>query len=333
MVLNPTSYVICNNKPTLVKNINYDDIISTFPVKEINKYSGEAYLLATPYGCLIRKEGMLYKDQYSYDDSFQKGIPTRDSYLLVERYKESKEISSKFNVKPYLVDGIYNVSTVHDELSSTINVPRSFLIKALKTGVPEAEVYNNRLSSYIKDQGFDDQSEFVRSLITANSSRFPRSLAITKSFIDLAYLCLNSNYYLEDLKVILKVGDFNEYTPYLNLLDIKYEINKDKHIICNSSVLYNMFRSEFNSFTFLLTLPQTLKIYFLGLLLNRPAIVASSSSLCTLSYFFNTQGILVDISCGVLEFKDKYILIDEGFLIPIYSLTKTSVKDLIEIKY
>lgn len=216
-----------------------------------------------------------------------------------------KEVKS-FVDKLYL--NKYNYSTSFTDIVDKYKLPRHYLLKALTTGCPddeypEARKWNSDLQK-ILDKEQLTLDEFKEKILRDYSNE-PNKKFVNVSYklLDLIYLCINGDYeLLSHTSLKLKIKDKSVFENIVSLLldlNIHKSIYNDIYnnqeysvILVNSSLIYNLFKSEFDNFSFLLNISKMFSHYLYKKLIVTNSFVLqnelSSNYIQEFLYRFNT---------------------------------------------
>lgn len=257
MILDVNKMVFSNGSFVPVTKLNYDDHFLV-PFKEgiytfKNKYDFKtAIKVVTTIGDLYFNPN----DRVLTSAGVCKAMDIKTSHYILSKIlsDSSTYYLPTMNVGKYLLNGSYDVSSISPFLSKEIGVSNTFLAKALRTGVPDAEVYNERLSTYVLTQGFETVEDFKNHLLSTLVRKVPKLLSLV-IVLPLLYVYLTNAYRLHNGVQILKSNpklDLDSIRNSLTTMSVPF--TETGFIFnCNSSLLENLFKDSFDSFSFLLT--------------------------------------------------------------------------------
>ena len=92
-----------------------------------------------------------------------------------------------FNLEPYLYVGSYDISIVSKKLCADIGVTKSFLMQSLRVGVPDNDVFNYKLETYLQLNGYTNIAEFKEDLFKTNCKVIKKRFNVNKEFLNLIF--------------------------------------------------------------------------------------------------------------------------------------------------
>lgn len=335
----PESLNRVNGEYQLALRNNYDDYIespfevSGYTIATIDKInsswrvqtdlSSELYLPNTP---------LMSKKYLDFSEDLYEVLPVEElsenDYLFYSKKSRNPYISGTplLNVSKYLYDGTYDLSTIATKLATDIGVSRSFLMQALRTGVPDNQVFNDKLDRYLAVNGFEDVSEFKEQLFAENCRPFKRKLPINIYFINIIFLYLSNSFTLEDNSVALNLEGFDDIfkeqvITFLtkNLIPF-HETNAIIH--CYSYFLINIFKDNFDNLSLLSYFPCNFDSYFLNFFKTQSFVTGNEIVLLRLQEYFYSLGVLSSIEdfdekIKILSTLTDYVDVGIGYLLPI----------------
>lgn len=280
MITNKEDFILQNNFFKKIKNSLYEDIITSdlasFKINDFQKFNSNTSLY---------KVETSFKDYYFLDNDnipfkdilFNKQtnsnidyLSTADKLLINTRDHSFVKNTIKFVDKLYLNN--YDYSTSFTEIIAKYKLPKHFLIKALSTGCPddefpEAAKWNKTLQKILDNNSLTIE-EFKDKIITDYTNKpEKRYLNLNYKILDLVYLSIVGDFeLLSHTTLKLKIKDKEVFENIIKLfidLNINKTIyndiyNKEEYsiIIINSSLIYNLFKSNFDNYNFILNLSQ-----------------------------------------------------------------------------
>lgn len=347
MICNKAKYYLSNNVFVLPKYVLYDDVVqshnNTIKVSSFNSLESIVKVdtvLDTLY--LRPNESILCKESIypTVDKVLSDYLYTDDEVFYSYRQPTYGNNEHTFNDNLYLKNKDYSVNA--DELLYKYNLPKSFLIKALTTGCPDEENKhsvdnNNKLKLILKQLGYSEEEELRDLIIRTNSSTVPK-IKISYDFLILSYYCITSSYQLRSgTKVTINRIDDIHKQRLINLftsLSLPIVVSTNS-ITVDSNLMFNLFSSEFNNYSFLLSLSKTFSYYLFKLLKNTEVFSCNHQlSLKYLQEYLYTYKSLYTINDidNTLSIIEDYRLNSNGFLIKVLSVQPVlNCTDFIEI--
>lgn len=330
-------YVLTDRGFKRAVNLMYQDKVFDISSGSIELLDqSPAKIFKTPYKNYIFNDNfeIKYKDFMSpADDLYSinkvKYVDTTFSYLYIE--KNSINIVPKnivdFSESLYMKK--YDITNVIEQIyCKQIDVPKQFLLKALKSGVPDAKIFNSRLNQYLLKNKFEDIDSFKRYLIETYCKRIPKNIPIHLLYPFIIILLTNS-YSINDENnsVIIKLNSYSQsllssVISFLQKYEIFYSVTKDKEIVCHSSFLYNLYNTEFYNLEFLLNCTSHIKEFIL-MLKSYNFLTASEHTLHSVQEFLFRNNILSHIEefgdndSYILSFIKSFIETPHGYYLPI----------------
>lgn len=280
MIFYPDQYVLVNDKFKTASKLLYNDSVTndleTLYTNSF-EYISTVILLKTLFKNYYVNDKVFILDSFSNTviQTPVEEVTELDCLILQKRTHIFESDSKSFVDKLYL--NKYNYSTSFTDIVDKYKLPRHYLLKALTTGCPddeypEARKWNNDFQK-ILDKEQLTLEEFKEKILRDYSNEPNKKFVnISYKLLDLIYLCINGDYeLLSHTSLKLKIKDKNVFENIVSLL-IDLNINKSIYndiynnqqysvILINSSLIYNLFKSEFDNFSFILNLSKTFSHY------------------------------------------------------------------------
>lgn len=343
IIKDPLDLIYCNSSFIKGSRVLYDDFINNDilidkgnvqTIDKIDSALGLKTILGEFYyspsdKVMFKSANDFSENLYEVDriDSLSQG-----DYILVMKAGSRLDLSlTVFDISSYLYLNVYDVSVVSKKLCSEIGVSKSFLMQALRVGVPDNEVFNLRLSQYIATRGYETIEEFKKNLFEENCKVLKKKIPIDKGFLSLIFLYLLGDYYYEQDDIIfnterLKFKD--NLMTFLNKYNLNYEIENEL-VTCSSSFLRELFLNNLGNLSILKDIHPKFNKYIVEFLLDQSFVTGNEISLRYLQDFLMSQNILSSVTAyDESEFiltilsSDMYIDIGIGYLLPILSIEK-----------
>lgn len=338
------SYVLQESSFKLLSKVLYQDIVSTdfdkYLVNDFNKLPS-AYYVNTPFKTYFFNE----KDKIPIKDFLSNTnvketldyITTEDKLVINTRKHLFEKSNTIFQDKLFL--NKYNYSVSFTNIINELKLPKHFLLKALTSGCPDdqyehAEQYNKELQVFL-DKSKISIDDLKTSIIESYSEKVDsKFLKINYKLLDLVYLCITNNFeLLTHTSLKLKIKDQDVFENVLGLLlDLKVEksitndiFNNTSYSIIsiNSSYIYNLFKTSFDNFNFILNMSKLFTLHLYKRLKNHHSFIINnkinSYYIQEFLYRFNNlYAKAYDSSSVEYLFKIKnYQLINETIELPI----------------
>ncbi len=280
MIFYPDQYVLVNDQFKTASKLLYNDSVSNdLETVYTNsfEYLSTVLLLRTLFKDYCSNSKVYILDSFSNTINYTpvEEVTELDCLVLQKRSHIFETNSKSFVDKLYL--NKYNYSTSFTDIVDRYKLPRHYLLKALTTGCPddeypEARKWNSDLQK-ILDKEQLTLDEFKEKILRDYSNE-PNKKFVNVSYklLDLIYLCINGDYeLLSHTSLKLKIKDKHIFENVVSLL-LDLNINKSIYndiynnqqysvILVNSSLIYNLFKSEFDNFSFILNLSKTFSSY------------------------------------------------------------------------
>lgn len=343
MIKNSSDYLLVNGLYVPAIKVCYDDYVSndTFvekgTVQSIDSLNNTLYIdtiLGRQY--YLETDTVLTKKSYDFSEDLYEVSQVKDlnisDYILLMKsssiYNDCRS-STVFNLEPYLYEGSYDISVISKKLCSDIGVTKSFLIQSLRVGVPDNDLFNYKLSTYLQLNGYNTIAEFKEDLFKSNCRSIKKKFNVNKEFLNLVFLYLLGDYNIEEDGVLLNTSRLENPSLILNLIskwDLNYTVWNEHEIFCASSLLKELFLDAFGDLYFISQLHSKFDSYILNFLLRESFIRGTEVSLMYIKYFLYNQGVLATLeefgNSFVLSIipSDSYVTLSIGYLLPITSV-------------
>lgn len=343
MIKNSSDYLLVNGLYVPAIKVCHDDYISNDvfvekgTVQSIDRLNNTLYIdtvLGRQY--YLETDMVLTKNFYDfsedlYEVSQVKDLNTSDYIFLMNpssTYNDYRSLTI-FNLEPYLYEGSYDISVVSKKLCSDIGVTKSFLMQSLRVGVPDNDLFNYKLNTYLQLNGYNSISEFKEDLFKSNCRIIKKRFNINKEFLNLVFLYLLGDYTVEEDGILLDTSRLENPSLILNLIskwDLNYTVCNEHEIFCASSLLKELFLDAFGDLHFISQLHSKFNSYILNFLVRESFIRGTEVSLMYIKYFLYNQGILATLeefgNSFVLSIipSDSYVTLSIGYLLPITSV-------------
>lgn len=357
MITTKDSYLMVGENFKKVSNILYDDLV--YIANENYLVNGfdpiqECIEVKTSFNTIYLRDNqsLFFRDFLS--GSFEKKS-VQDLYQEDELFFpkiNSNYLSEKFDFQDFLYLDKYDYSIGFPDIVNKYKLPKEFLYKALTTGCPDdefpqAKEYNDKLKRILGDLKIDSEQELKIKLLDQYSNLIPsvkKKASITKAMLDLMYLCITNNYtllthtslnlYIQDSEVFARVLSFlTKYNINKTITNSIYNKRDCSVISINSSLVYNLFRNEFNNYNFILKLSKKDSEYLLSKLDDDFYSFNSKLSGQYVHEFLYRHSSLyfLDSFDNSLSKVNRFKIVDNGFLVPVISITKRSSSNFINI--
>lgn len=355
MIVNKKSYLFVEDKLKRVSNILYDDLIkigSDFLLANGFDNTSECLEVRTAFKTIYLREtqSLYFKDflTNSFEKSYANTLYAEDEILFPLSLPNYS--TDKFNVQDFLYLDSYDYSVAYSDIINKYKLPKAYLLTALTTGCPDDLFnddgeFNKRLQTILKDLKLESEEEFRDYLLNKYSNVIKRSkqkYKISKGLLDLVYTCINGNYtILSHTSLELYVYNSEMFANIVSFLS-SYNINKtitnsifnkrDCSIISiNSSFIYNLLKTEFNNFEFLLKLSKKDSEYLISILNDNFYNLKSDLSGYYLQEFLYNHSKLYCLDETLLTKVIDYQVTPNGFLVPVKNVTKVFSNDFVDI--
>lgn len=261
------------------KKVLYDDTIHSdffhFSVNDFSKINNDLYSIQTSFKDYYfeSKDKIIIKDFLTNEIQHVnvENMFIEDKLIVNKRFHNFLKTDIKFNDVLYLNN--YDYSQSISDIVLKYNLPQKFLIKALTTGCPdnlfpEAKEYNIKLQKILDASNYTIEDLKQELLNTYSKKISKQHLKLNYKFLDLIFLCITDQYeLLADTSLKLKIKDKDIFENIIKLLidlDIKKTVYNDIYnaeeysiILLSSSLLYDLFNSNFYNYNFILNMSKS----------------------------------------------------------------------------
>ena len=343
MIQNPLNSLLVNGNYVPATKICHDDYIfndvfvEKGTVQSIDRLTSATYIdtvLGRQY--YLETDKVLAKSSYDFSENLYEVTQVKDlnisDYVLIMKadstYNDYRSLTV-FNLEPYLYAGSYDISVVSKKLCADIGVTKSFLMQSLRVGVPDNDVFNYKLETYLQLNGYTNIAEFKEDLFKTNCKVIKKRFNVNKEFLNLIFLYLLGDYSVQEDGILLNTFRLENPALILNLIckwDLNYTVLNEHEIFCSSSLLKELFLDAFGDLHFISQLHSKFNSYILNFLLKESFIRGTEVSLLYIKYFLYNQGVLSALeefdNSFVLTIipSDSYVTLPIGYLLPITSV-------------
>ena len=336
--------VLCNGRQSICTKVTYDDYIVGESHEERGTISTVDCLqhvinLRTKLSNNFYKPNtkLLIKRQYDLSDNFYEVLDVSQvecgDYLvhIEKEFVNSFSETLTLDIHKYLHNGVYDISLVYKDLCDEIGVSKQFLLNALRSGVPDNQVYNGRLNTYLSKHGYLNEAALKQDLFSKNCKAMKKKIPIDEGLVVLIFLYLLGDYTLDEGVVTFKTERLEAEIPFLIRFLQKHKIKFDvsgSFITCNSTFLYGFFKDDLEDLIFLRDFPQKFEKMLLNFILKQKFVTGSKEALWNFKLYLGLRKIYTTLevfsddlfTLSVLA-PDDYISLDKSYtLIPITSV-------------